>query len=330
MKNILVTGSVGFIGFHLCLKLLNKGFNVLGIDNHNSYYDLKLKHNRYKILNKFSNYQHKKVDLTKFSKLKNVVTSFKPQIIVNLAAQAGVRYSFTNPSAYIDSNLIGFHNILKLAKDLEVNKFIYASSSSVYGEQKKFPLNENFNTDSPSSLYAATKKSNELMAYSYSNIHNLNTTGLRFFTVYGPWGRPDMSLFKFTKLILEKKYIEVYNSGHHVRDFTYIDDITNGISNIILVSLNLIKISNSNLKSIFTLYNLGNGNPVRLIKFIRIIEKELAIKAKIKYLDKQLGDVKTHANIDLAKKDFNYNPITTISDGIPKFIQWYKNYYEIF
>ena len=203
-----------------------------------------------------------------------------------------MRYSFTNPSAYIDSNLIGFHNILKLAKDLEVNKFIYASSSSVYGEQK-FPLNENFNTDSPSSLYAATKKSNELMAYSYSNIHNLNTTGLRFFTVYGPWGRPDMSLFKFTKLILEKKYIEVYNSGHHVRDFTYIDDITNGISNIILVSLNLIKISNSNLnKSIFTLYNLGNGNPVRLIKFIRIIEKELAIKAKIKYLDKQLGDVK--------------------------------------
>lgn len=328
----LITGTAGFIGFSLAKNLLEDDHEIVGIDNINNYYDVNLKKARLNILKKYKNFDNNIINLEDEKKLDEVFKNNNFSQVINLAAQAGVSYSFHNPQAYISSNIEGFVNILEKCKNYDINHLTYASSSSVYGANEKLPFSTSDSVDHPISLYAASKRANELIAHSYSHIYNLKTTGLRFFTVYGPWGRPDMSLFKFTKLILEKKSIEVYNSGHHVRDFTYIDDITNGILNIVLVSLNLIKISNSNLnKSIFTLYNLGNDNPVRLIKFIRIIEKELAIKAKIKYLDKQLGDVKkTHANIDLAKKDFNFNPTTTISDGISKFIQWYKNYYEIF
>lgn len=329
MNKILVTGSAGFIGFHLTHLLLKQGYNVLGIDSLNSYYDITLKINRTNILKKFKYYSHKKLDLVDMNKLSKLVERFNPNLIIHLAAQAGVRYSFSNPREYIDSNIIGFHNIISLAKEINVKNFVYASSSSVYGDQKKFPIDEENNTSQPNSLYAATKKSNELISYTYSKLFNLKTTGLRFFTVYGPWGRPDMSLFKFTKSILDKQTIEIYNGGNHTRDFTYIDDITHGISNIVDISLGKLRVNNSNLISNnYNVYNLGNGNPITLKKFLKIIERQIGLKAKIKYLSLQPGDtIKTHSNISKARKDFLYQPKTPIEIGIPNFISWYQDYY---
>ena len=249
-KNYLITGSAGFIGFHLSKKLLSEGFNVLGVDNLNNYYDQKIKQDRNNILKKYKNYRFNKIDIKDYKKLDRIFKKNSIHGVVNLAAQAGVRYSLKNPRSYIENNINGFFNILELSKKYRVKKFIYASTSSIYGLQKKFPLKENFNTDNPIQLYAATKKSNELMATSYSHLYKMDTIGLRFFTVYGPWGRPDMALFKFTKNIIKGKPIEVFNKGKHERDFTYVDDIVNGIFNII-----------NNKKSRFgaKIFNIGNG-----------------------------------------------------------------------
>ena len=319
-KNYLITGSAGFIGFHLSKKLLSEGFNVLGVDNLNNYYDQKIKQDRNNILKKYKNYRFKKIDIKDYKKLDRIFKKNSIHGVVNLAAQAGVRYSLKNPRSYIENNINGFFNILELSKKYRVKKFIYASTSSIYGLQKKFPLKENFNTDNPIQLYAATKKSNELMATSYSHLYKMDTIGLRFFTVYGPWGRPDMALFKFTKNIIKGKPIEVFNKGKHERDFTYVDDIVNGIFNII-----------NNKKSRFgaKIFNLGNGKKIKLLKYIQLIEKNLDRKSKKKFLPLQKGDViKTHSDTKLIKKHYNYQSKTEVSYGVKKFIEWYLSYFR--
>ena len=319
-KNYLITGSAGFIGFHLSKKLLSKGFNVLGADNLNNYYDQKIKQDRNKILKKYKNYKFKKIDIKDYKKLDSIFKKNSIHGVVNLAAQAGVRYSLKNPKSYIENNINGFFNILELSKKYKIKKFIYASTSSVYGLQKKFPLKENFNTDNPIQLYAATKKSNELMATSYSHLYKMDTVGLRFFTVYGPWGRPDMALFKFTKNIIKGKPIEVFNKGKHERDFTYVDDIVNGIFNIIIKK-----------KSKFgaKIFNIGNGKKIKLLKYIQLIEKNLSRKSKKQFLPLQKGDViKTHSDTKLIKKHYNYEAKTEVSYGVKKFIEWYVSYFK--
>ena len=319
-KNYLITGSAGFIGFHLSKKLLSEGFNVLGVDNLNNYYDQRIKQDRNKILKKYKNYRFNKIDIKDYKKLDRIFKKNSIHGVVNLAAQAGVRYSLKNPRSYIENNINGFFNILELSKKYRVKKFIYASTSSIYGLQKKFPLKENFNTDNPIQLYAATKKSNELMATSYSHLYKMDTIGLRFFTVYGPWGRPDMALFKFTKNIIKGKPIEVFNKGKHERDFTYVDDIVNGIFNII-----------NNKKSRFgaKIFNIGNGKKIKLLKYIQLIEKNLDRKSKKKFLPLQKGDViKTLSDTKLIKKHYNYQPKTNVSYGVKKFIEWYISYFK--
>ena len=319
-KNYLITGSAGFIGFHLSKKLLSEGFNVLGVDNLNNYYDQKIKQDRNNILKKYKNYRFNKIDIKDYKKLDRIFKKNSIHSVVNLAAQAGVRYSLKNPRSYIENNINGFFNILELSKKYRVKKFIYASTSSIYGLQKKFPLKENFNTDNPIQLYAATKKSNELMATSYSHLYKMDTIGLRFFTVYGPWGRPDMALFKFTKNIIKGKPIEVFNKGKHERDFTYVDDIVNGIFNII-----------NNKKSRFgaKIFNIGNGKKIKLLKYIQLIEKNLDRKSKKKFLPLQKGDViKTLSDTKLIKKHYNYQPKTNVSYGVKKFIEWYISYFK--
>ena len=319
-KKYLITGSAGFIGFHLSKKLLTKGFIVIGIDNLNSYYDQKLKKDRNKILKKFKNYKFKKIDIRDYKKLESIFKKNLIHGVVNLAAQAGVRYSLKNPRSYIENNINGFFNILELSKKYKIKKLVYASTSSIYGLQKKFPLKENFNTDNPIQLYAATKKSNELMATSYSHLYKMDTVGLRFFTVYGPWGRPDMALFKFTKNIIMGKPIEVFNKGKHERDFTYVDDIVDGIINIII-----------NKKSKFgaKIFNIGNGKKIKLLKYIQLIEKNLKRKSKKKFLPLQKGDViKTHSDTKLIKKHYNYQSKTEVSYGVKKFIEWYVSYFR--
>ena len=319
-KNYLITGSAGFIGFHLSKKLLSEGFNVLGVDNLNNYYDQRIKQDRNKILKKYKNYKFNKIDIKDYKKLYKIFKKNSIHGVVNLAAQAGVRYSLKNPRSYIENNINGFFNILELSKKYRVKKFIYASTSSIYGLQKKFPLKENFNTDNPIQLYAATKKSNELMATSYSHLYKMDTVGLRFFTVYGPWGRPDMALFKFTKNIIKGKPIEVFNKGKHERDFTYVDDIVNGIFNIIIKK-----------KSKFgaKIFNIGNGKKIKLLKYIQLIEKNLNRKSKKKFLPLQKGDViKTHSDTKLIKKHYNYEAKTEVSYGVKKFIEWYVSYFK--
>ena len=319
-KNYLITGSAGFIGFHLSKKLLSEGFNVLGVDNLNNYYDQKIKQDRNNILKKYKNYRFNKIDIKDYKKLDRIFKKNSIHGVVNLAAQAGVRYSLKNPRSYIENNINGFFNILELSKKYRVKKFIYASTSSIYGLQKKFPLKENFNTDNPIQLYAATKKSNELMATSYSHLYKMDTIGLRFFTVYGPWGRPDMALFKFTKNIIKGKPIEVFNKGKHERDFTYVDDIVNGIFNII-----------NNKKSRFgaKIFNIGNGKKIKLLKYIQLIEKNLDRKSKKKFLPLQKGDViKTLSDTKLIKKHYNYEAKTEVSYGVKKFIEWYVSYFK--
>ena len=321
---ILITGSAGFIGFHLSLKLLNKGNTVIGVDNLNNYYDVSLKKNRNKILKKYTKYIFYKLDLKNKNQLDKVFKRNKIDCVINLAAQAGVRYSLINPKSYIESNINGFFNLIETTKNYKIKNFIYASTSSVYGVQKKFPLKEYFDTNHPIQLYAATKKSNELIANAYSHLFKLNTIGLRFFTVYGPWGRPDMALFKFTKNIIDGKKIEVFNHGKHIRDFTYVDDVINIIYKIISKN-SKIKRSNNSSK----IYNVGNGKKIKLKEYIDIIEKNLKKKSKKKFLSLQKGDViKTHCDNRLLKREYNCAPKINVEQGVKKFLQWYTSYYK--
>ena len=333
-KPILITGAAGFIGFHLCKNLLNQGINVLGIDNLNDYYDVKIKEKRLENLNEISlknkNWKFFKTDLEEKDMLFEILQKYKPKTVINLAAQAGVRYSIDNPYAYINSNINGFLNILEGCKKQEIEHLIYASSSSVYGSNTKMPFNIHQSVDHPLSLYAATKKSNELMAHTYSHLYDLPTTGLRFFTVYGPWGRPDMALFKFINLILQDKSIQVFNYGKMVRDFTYIDDV---IEAMYLLIKKLLK-NKKTYKNIqdpapYKIFNIGNSKPTNLEDYIKAIELNLNKKAKIDYEDMQPGDVKaTYANTESLENEINFKPNTSINVGIKKFISWYISYYK--
>jgi len=332
--SILVTGSAGFIGSELCLRLLKQGKKIIGIDNHNHYYDPKIKENRLKRYSKNKNYTHLRIDLSDKKAIENAFDKNKPHQVVNLAAQAGVRYSIENPMAYINSNIVGFTNILEGCRHHKIKHLIYASSSSVYGANTKMPFSEHDNVNHPLSLYAASKKSNELMAHTYSYLYKLPTTGLRFFTVYGPWGRPDMALFKFTKAILEDKPIDVFNHGKHTRDFTYIDDIVEGIIKTIdnpataNVNWNSNKPDPATSKAPWRIYNIGNNNPVKLMDYINALEQTIGKKAKINFLPLQAGDVPdTFASVDNLKEKFNYNPSTSVAKGVSNFVQWYKDYY---
>ena len=321
---ILVTGCAGFIGYHLSLKILKESNHVLhGIDNLNNYYDLDLKKKRIKLLkNLKKKFIFSKIDIYNESKIDNLFKLKKFDCVINLAAQAGVRYSLKNPKTYLDNNINGFFNILNFSKEKKVKNLIFASTSSVYGNAKKFPLKESYDTSSPIQMYAATKKTNELMAHAYSHLYKMKITGLRFFTVYGPWGRPDMALSIFTKSIIEKKAIKLFNYGNHTRDFTYVDDIVSGIIKLIY--------KKNNSKSKFKIFNLGNNKPITLKKYIWLIEKNLKIKAKKKYLPLQAGDVeKTHSNTNLLKKEINFIPKTKPEKGIFNFIKWYLEYYKI-
>ncbi len=335
MNTIIVTGSAGFIGFSLCIKLLERGENVIGVDNHNSYYDPKLKEERFDRLIKYSNYKHYRIDLIDKKKLEDIFLNHKPEKVVNLAAQAGVRYSIENPLAYINSNIVGFANILENCRNCNVGHLVYASTSSVYGANTKMPFSEKHGVNHPLSIYAASKKSNELMAHSYSYLYKLPTTGLRFFTVYGPWGRPDMALFKFTKAILEEKPIDLFNNGKHSRDFTYIDDIVQGVLKTLYnpASINLDWNSDnpdpSTSKAPWCVYNIGNSKPVKLMEYVDALEKALGKKAKLNFLPLQPGDVPdTYADVDNLKQKFNYKPSTPVEDGVANFVRWYKDYYQ--
>ena len=332
---ILITGTAGFIGNALALRLINDSHEVIGIDNHNDYYDVTLKEDRLKLLDN-SKYIHFKKDINDYEELRKIFTNHEINYVINLAAQAGVRYSIENPFAYIQSNISGFINILELSKEFSIKHLIYASSSSVYGANRRLPFSTSDNVDHPISLYAATKKSNELMAHSYSALFNLPTTGLRFFTVYGPYGRPDMALFKFTKHMLENKPIEIYNNGNHVRDFTYIDDIVESISRIIFKpalpdkSWNALAPDPSSSFAPWKVFNIGNNNPVNLMDYIETIEECLGLTAKKKFFPLQDGDVpETYAEVDDLYESISFKPETNYKDGIKKFINWYLKYYKI-
>ena len=319
--NILISGCAGFIGFHLAKKLCDLNFSVIGIDNLNNYYDVNIKKNRVKLLKNYKNFQFKKIDLTNKNSLQKV---FKKRIdvVFNLAAQAGVRFSIKYPRNYFESNLLGFFNILDLSRKNKIKYFFYASTSSVYGNSQFKKLSEKHSVEKPIQFYAATKKSNELMAHSYSKIYGLNTIGLRFFTVYGPWGRPDMALFKFTKSILRNKKIEIFNYGNHMRDFTYIADAVD-------IVINILKYFNSKKnKGIYEVYNVGTNQPIKLTNFIKIIEKKLKLTSKKKFLKLQQGDVKATTCDTKKIKKFLPKKITPLDQGIGNFITWYKNYHK--
>jgi len=333
---ILVTGSAGFIGSMLSIRLLERDDEVVGIDNHNNYYDPKIKEARLERLIKYKNYKHYKTDLNDNKKLSEIFKIHKFQKVVNLAAQAGVRYSIENPLAYINSNIVGFAHILENCRNNKVEHLVYASTSSVYGANTKMPFSEYDSVNHPLSVYAASKKSNELMAHSYSYLYQLPTTGLRFFTVYGPWGRPDMALFKFTKAIIEEKPIDVFNNGKHTRDFTYIDDIVEGVIKTLdnpatsNVNWNSKQPDPATSRAPWRIYNIGNNNPVQLMDYIKALEKTLGKKAKINFLPLQPGDVPdTYANVDNLKKKFNYKPSTSVISGVSNFVKWYKDYFQI-
>jgi len=315
---ILITGSAGFIGFHLSKKLLEQGKKVYGIDNLNDYYDVNLKNARLKILKKFKNFKFYEIDISNRDLTSETFKKIKPNKVVNLAAQAGVRYSITNPHVYMDSNLVGFLNIIEECRNNEVDGLVYASSSSVYGKNKKSPSSIKDRVDQPISLYSATKKANELIAHSYSHLYGLNTTGLRYFTVYGPWGRPDMAMYIFTKKIISNKKINVYNNGKMRRDFTFIDDIINGTCSAI------------DKNHSCEVFNLGNSKSENLMDIVATIERSLDIKAEINFLPMQLGDVKkSYADITESIDKLGYSPATSIIDGIPQFIDWYKKYHNL-
>ncbi|MGJ0625161.1 NAD-dependent epimerase [Xenorhabdus bovienii] len=330
----LVTGAAGFIGFHLIKKLIGNGEKVVGIDNINDYYDTSLKKSRLDILSNFRDFKFIFMNISDRDAIENLFKEHKFDRVIHLAAQAGVRYSLTNPYSYSDSNLSGFLTILEGCRHNNINHLIYASSSSVYGLNDNLPFSTSDSVDHPVSLYAATKKANELMAHSYSHLYGIPTTGLRFFTVYGPWGRPDMALFKFTNAILNNKPIDVYNNGQLSRDFTYVDDIVEGITriaNIAPTSDNswTPKIgSPANSSAPYKIYNIGNGSPVNLMDYISALESSLGIKAIKNMLPMQPGDVySTWADTDDLFKVTGYKPSTKVSDGVEQFIQWYKQYY---
>jgi len=325
---IIITGSAGFIGMHSSLRFLNSNFSVLGIDNLNNYYDRKLKLKRLELLKEFKKFKFKKIDISNFNNMLNAFKKFKPDFVLHLAAQAGVRHSITHPEDYTKSNLVGFANVLECSKIMKIKHLIFGSSSSVYGDSKVYPLSEIQKLNSPISYYAATKLSNELMAYSYSHIHQLSSTGLRFFTVYGPWGRPDMALFLFTDAIKKNKKIKLFNGGKMIRDFTYIDDIVDPIFKLIKKAPKAQATSKIQTTP-FRILNIGSNNPINIKKYIKIIEKNLNKKAKKIYLPLQKGEVKqTHASIAKIKKLINFKPKTNIEVGIKKFVEWYNNYYK--
>ena len=318
---IFITGSSGFIGFHVSKRYLDKGFKVCGFDSMNNYYDVGLKKSRLKILKNYKNFSFIKGNLENQKILNRSIIRFKPSIIIHLAAQAGVRYSIEDPSKYLDTNIVGFFNIMEQCKENKIRHFLFASTSSVYGDNKNFPLQEHDINNKPLSFYAATKLSNEVMAYSYSNIYRLPITGLRFFTVYGPFGRPDMALYKFAKAIKESKFIKLFNGGNHIRDFTYIDDV---VSAIILL------IKNPPKKRIpYEIYNIGSSRPETLRNYLSKLENKLGKKAKIKKLKLQKGDVlKTHASISKLKNKTKFKVKFDISSGISKFVDWFNKYYN--
>ncbi|QIK38243.1 NAD-dependent epimerase [Caldichromatium japonicum] len=333
---ILVTGSAGFIGSALALRLLERGDSVIGVDNLNEYYDVRLKEARLKRTLTFPHYVDVRLDIADGPGLAEVFETYRPQRVIHLAAQAGVRYSLTNPMAYIHSNLVGFANILECCRHHGIEHLVYASSSSVYGANTRLPFSVHANVDHPLSLYAATKKANELMAHTYSHLYALPTTGLRFFTVYGPWGRPDMALFKFTRTILDGKPIQVFNHGRHRRDFTYIDDIVEGVVRV----LDRIPAGDPNWSGVdpnpassaapYRVYNIGNSQPVELLDYIRVLEACLGRKAQIELLPLQPGDVPdTFADVTDLMRDTGYRPQTPVSVGVARFVEWYRDFYGV-
>lgn len=335
---ILVTGAAGFIGYHLCKVLLTGNNHVIALDNVNDYYNVNLKYDRLKQLgipkekatvfgapvhieHRSSSLTFIRMDLQDFEGLQQVFETYKPEVICHLAAQAGVRYSLQNPRAYIDNNLIGFFNVLECSKNENVKHFVYASSSSVYGNNESIPFKATDSVDHPVSLYAATKKSNELMAHTYSHLYNLPTTGLRFFTVYGPWGRPDMAMYLFTSSIIKGEPIKVFNEGKLERDFTYVDDIVQGVLKVLSDDI-------SKRGEKYRIYNIGNNKSVKLLDFIHEIERHVGRKAQKELMPMQAGDVeRTWANVDALMNDYHYAPKTTIDEGIKKYVEWYKGYY---
>ena len=326
---ILVTGVAGFIGMHVTLRLLNDGYEVAGIDNLNDYYDVNLKHSRLQHITNLSNFLFQKLDLADREGMNSLFSELRPDVVVNLAAQAGVRYSLESPHSYIESNVLGFLNVLECCKKHKVRDLFYASSSSVYGGNKKIPFSVSDKVDKPLSIYAASKKSNELMAYAYSHLFGFRTTGLRFFTVYGPWGRPDMAPFKFADLILNEKQIEVYNKGEHSRDFTYIDDVTDAISKMIRKSEQRTKEEESvdDEEGKYRVFNIGSNRPVKLMDFVGALEHHLGKTARKAFLPMQLGDVHdTWADISELEDDYKFAPNTSLDDGVKKFADWFKEY----
>ena len=333
---ILVTGAAGFIGFHASKRLLDSSYDVIGLDNLNNYYDINLKNDRLKILQEYDGFTFHKIDLKDQGEVESLFKKESPQRVIHLAAQAGVRYSIENPHVYIQSNIVGTFNILEECRRNQVEHLVYASSSSVYGLNTKYPFSVHDKSSHPVSLYGATKISNELMAHSYSHLYKLPTTGLRFFTVYGPWGRPDMAYFLFTKSILASEPIDLYNQGNMIRDFTYIEDIVEGVCRIIK------KIPDPNPNwsgsdpdpasstAPYRLYNIGSNRPTPLMDYVKEIEKNLGVKAKLNLMPMQGGDVKkSHADVDDLVKDFEYSPKWNIQNGIKSFIQWYIDYYKV-
>lgn len=323
-KTYLITGGAGFIGFYLSKGLLEKGAEVIGIDNLNDYYEVSLKEERLSLLKPFERYTFIRGDIADKETVMKVFERYQPQVVINLAAQAGVRYSIDNPDAYIQSNIVGFFNIIEGCRYYPVEHLVFASSSSVYGGNKKVPFSTADKVDQPVSLYAATKKSNELMAYSYSKLYGIPLTGLRFFTVYGPMGRPDMAYFKFAKKIMNGEPIQIYNNGDMRRDFTYIDDIIIGIENILCNP----PVKDENGAS-YKIYNIGNNQPEQLMDYISVLEKCLGKKAEKEYLPMQPGDVyETYADVQELMNDFGFKPSTTIEEGLSKFAEWFLNYYK--
>lgn len=333
---VLVTGAAGFIGSNLSLQLLERGYSVIGIDNHNDYYDPAIKEARLARHIGHSNYRHLRIDLADREAVEACFATYKPNRVVNLAAQAGVRYSIDNPLAYINSNILGFAHILECCRHNGVEHLVYASSSSVYGANTIMPFSTHHNVDHPLSLYAASKKSNELMAHAYSHLYGLSTTGLRFFTVYGPWGRPDMALFKFTKAILAGEKIQIFNYGKHRRDFTYIDDIVQGVIRV----LGRINTGNpmwdgsnpdpGSSSAPWRIYNIGNNSPINLMDYLGALEKALGKSANIDLLPLQPGDVlDTYADVTDLVSDFGYKPVTTVERGVTNFVGWYKDYFKV-
>jgi len=333
---VLITGSAGFIGSTLALRLLERGDTVIGIDNHNNYYDPRIKEDRLARFADYPGYTHLRLDLANREGIYACFDAHKPQRVVNLAAQAGVRYSIENPLAYIDSNIVGFAHILEGCRHNDVEHLVYASSSSVYGANTTMPFSVHHNVDHPLSLYAASKKSNELMAHTYSHLYDLPTTGLRFFTVYGPWGRPDMALFKFTKAILAGEKIPVFNYGKHRRDFTYVDDIVEGVIRVLDQparpdsAWSGAKPDAGTSMAPWRVYNIGNNNPVELMDYIAALEKALGKKADMEMLPLQPGDVPdTYADVSDLVEQFDYKPATPVEQGIANFVAWYRNYFNL-